>query len=85
VFECVFSGFAAEIIRETPIFENKQASPYASNTSDKLLIKASIAMNYDFETWLLGLANHVEVLKPESLRSLIREKLRAAIALYDEE
>jgi len=81
-FEGVFSGFAAEIIKETPIAENQQTSPYPSSTGDKLLVKATITMNYDFETWLLGLANHVEVLKPKSLRNSMREKLSAAMHLY---
>jgi hypothetical protein len=81
-FEAVFSGFAAEIVIETPISENQQASLYPSKTGDKLLIKASFTMNYDFETWLLGLANHVEVLKPVSLRNLMREKHSAATQLY---
>lgn len=81
-FEGVFTGYAAELIVETPIAENQQATIYASATADKLLVKASLTMNYDFETWLLGLANYVEVLKPISLRNSIREKLNAASNLY---
>ena len=81
-FEGVFSGYAAEVISETPISENQQTSIYATENGDKLLVKASLMMNYDFETWLLGLANHVEVLKPASLRSLIKEKLNSAASLY---
>jgi predicted DNA-binding transcriptional regulator YafY len=84
-FEGLFSGFAAEIIMETPISENQKASLFPLETGDKLLVKASLTMNYDFETWLLGLANHVEVLKPESLRNLMREKLKAAVQLYCED
>ncbi|GAW94652.1 MULTISPECIES: helix-turn-helix transcriptional regulator [Colwellia] len=83
-FEGIFTGFAAEIIMETPIAKNQQTSTYRTDAEDKLLVKASLTMNYDFETWLLGLANHVEVLKPVSLRNLMREKLRAAVQLYDD-
>ena len=83
-FEGVFSGFSAEIIIETPIAENQQTCSYPTVTGDKLLVKASFTMNYDFETWLLGLANHVEVLKPESLRNSMRKKLNAAAKLYDD-
>jgi hypothetical protein len=83
-FEGVFSGFAAEIVIETPISENQQTCTYPTVTGDKILVKASITMNYDFEAWLLGLANHVEVLKPESLRNSMRKKLSAAAKLYDD-
>jgi len=81
-FEGVFSGFAAELILETPITENQQTTPYPTVNGDRLLVKASLTLNYDFETWLLGLANNVEVLKPKSLRNSIREKLSAATQLY---
>jgi predicted DNA-binding transcriptional regulator YafY len=81
-FEGLFTGYAAEIISETPIAENQQIDLYATEKGDKLLVKASLTMNYDFETWLLGLANHVEVLKPASLRSLMKEKLNSAASLY---
>jgi hypothetical protein len=81
-FEGVFTGFAAEIVMETAIAENQTLSFYPSENDDKLLVKASITLNYDFETWLLGLANNVEVIKPESLRLLLIERLQAAVKLY---
>lgn len=83
-FEGVFSGFAADIIKETPIAENQKTSLCPSVSGDRLLVKASLTMNYDFEAWLLGLAHHVEVLKPASLRESIKEKLYAAANLYQE-
>jgi predicted DNA-binding transcriptional regulator YafY len=81
-FEGIFSDFAADIIKETPIAENQKTSLCSSVSGDKLLVKASLTMNYDFEAWLLGLAHHVEVLKPVSLRESMREKLNAAVKLY---
>jgi predicted DNA-binding transcriptional regulator YafY len=81
-FEGIFTGFAAEIVMETAIAENQTLSFYPSENDDKLLVKASITLNYDFETWLLGLANNVEVIKPESLRLLLIERLQAAVKLY---
>jgi hypothetical protein len=80
-FEGVFSGYAAEIILETPISENQQTSPYLES-KDKVLVKATLNMNYDFEIWLLGLANHVKVLQPISLQNLMREKINLAAKLY---
>jgi predicted DNA-binding transcriptional regulator YafY len=82
-FEGVFTGYAAEIVSETPIAENQQVSLYATKKGDKLLVKASLIMNYDFEIWLLGLASHVEVLKPESLRNSVKEKLHEAVKQYE--
>ncbi|MBU2872120.1 WYL domain-containing protein [Colwellia sp. E2M01] len=82
-FEGIFSGFAAELVLETPITENQKNTPYPTVDGDKLLVKASLTMNYDFETWLLGLANYVEVLKPHSLRNAMQERLSAAAKLYE--
>lgn len=82
-FEAIFSDFAADLIAETPLSENQTTSIYPTESGHKILVKAKLPMNYDIETWLLGLGPYVEVVKPVKLRETIKEKLIAAAALYD--
>jgi predicted DNA-binding transcriptional regulator YafY len=50
----------------------------------RVLLEATVAHTYALQVWLLGFAEAIEVLEPQTLRDELARKLRAAAARYGE-
>jgi len=78
-FEAIFKGFAADLVSETPICLTQ-----TSQVTDKgLHLTANIKLNYDFESWILGLAEYVEIIQPVDFSQRIKKRLTAAYQQYN--
>jgi predicted DNA-binding transcriptional regulator YafY len=78
-FEAIFRSYAGEIICETPLTIDQQVI----QLDDGVHIKAEININYDFESWLMGLGEHVQVISPKSLAKSIHQRLLKAYQQYE--
>ena len=48
-----------------------------------MIVDMKIRVTPDFESWLMGVASDVRILKPASLRETIKQKMKKALADMD--
>lgn len=54
-----------------------------SKTKEELVISIEVAPNYELESTLLAFGEKIKVLAPESIKEMIRERLKVAIGRYE--
>lgn len=69
-------------LREANLSEDQELTTVGNNRSH---LKATVKDTGQLRWWLLGFAEHVEILKPESLRQEFKAKTAAMKARYDDE
>lgn len=67
-------------LRETPLSRDQTIQTEANWT----ILSATVADSWQLRWWILSLCNDVEVLKPESLRSEIKQQLSSAFLKYQD-
>ena len=64
------------------LFERSHFNPPAKKRIDKqgnMIVDLEIRRTPDFENWLAGTAEEIKIIKPESLKNVIREKLKKGL------
>ncbi len=67
-------------------FERSHFYPEVSKRFDRnknMIVDMKIRVTPDFESWLMGVASDVRILKPASLRETIKQKMKKALADMD--
>jgi len=67
-------------------FERSHFFPEATRRMDKdgnMVVDIKLRITPDFITWLMGVSTDLRILKPESLKKQVRDKLKQALAEMD--
>jgi predicted DNA-binding transcriptional regulator YafY len=48
-----------------------------------MIVDMKLRVTPDFETWLMGVATDVRILKPASLKEIVKNKLKKALSEMD--
>ena len=48
----------------------------------RVQMRLTVPVNFEIVNWVLSFGEHVEVVKPDRLRAMVRDQLRAALAQY---
>jgi len=78
IFKAIFKDFAADIVCETPLTNDQQET----KLEEGVMIKTQLNINYDFESWLMGLGEYVQIIEPEDLAQRIHQRLKNAYLQY---
>lgn len=74
----LFKEWSGYHLTETPLSENQ----ITKKVGDKLLLEASVLLTDQLRWWILGFADDVEVIEPESLRNEIMTNVRKMRKIY---
>lgn len=77
--EAVFSDDAVEHLRETPLGADQILTPLGEG---RTRLRASVVDTPQLLWWLLGFGDGVEVVRPESLRRVVRDNILASARRY---
>ena len=67
-------------------FERSHFNPPVTKRFDKnknMIVDMKLRVTPDFETWLMGVATDVRILKPASLKEIVKNKLKKALSEMD--
>ncbi|TLX46072.1 hypothetical protein C1E24_14985 [Pseudoalteromonas phenolica] len=77
--EIIFRDYAKDLIVQYPYHPEMTLE----SLPDGVRTKAKLIFNYDLESFILGLGEHAEVIKPEWVRKRLAERLKQAACLYE--
>lgn len=80
--ELLIDEQVANHLREAKLSEDQELTPAGNDQSH---VKATVKDTGQLRWWLLGFAEQIEILKPESLRQEFKAKTAAMRARYDDE
>jgi len=71
--------FQAKYIKTYPLHTSQKTT----DKKDECIVELNMYVTHDFVMELLSLGSEAEVLQPKSLRTEMRNNLKAALAYYD--